>query len=235
VGIDTTRREQIAELHRILALKDFGFALEEIAKLLREGVTAQQMRGMLLLQEAEQKRRVEEEGDRLSRISSRIRLIEKESEMTCEVILKSLPKQKIASVLEVIGAYNQIGPLYGKVASWLGPAMASVSVPVAVWHDHEHKEKDVDAEAGFYLKQDVPARDGVTVHELPEVTAACTVHNGAYRRVSEAYDSLLKWVAENGYQVVGLVRELYLQMGEPVRQEDEAYVTEIQVQVRKAG
>jgi effector-binding domain-containing protein len=95
--------------------------------------------------------------------------------------------------------------------------------------------KDVCAEAGFYLKQDVPARDGVTVHELPEVTAACAVHNGAYRRLGEAYDSLLKWVAENEYQVVGPVRELYLHMSKPVRQDDESYVTEIQVPVRKAA
>ena len=226
---------QIAKLHRILALKDFGFALEEIARLLREGVTAEQMRGMLVLQEAEQKRRVEEEGDRLSRISSRIRLIERENDMSYDVVLKSLPKQKIASVRETIASYPSVGALYGKVASALGPGMMSVSVPVALWHDCEFREKDVDAEAGFYLKQDVRARGGVTVHDLPEVTAACTVHNGAYRRLGEAYDSLLKWVAENGYQIAGPVRELYLQMSKPVRQDDESYVTEIQVPVRKAA
>jgi effector-binding domain-containing protein len=226
---------QMARLHRILALRDFGFSLEEIATLLREGVTAEQMRGMLVLQQAEQTKRVEEEGDRLSRLNSRIRLIEKENAMSYDVVLKSLPKQKIASVREVIGAYNQVSPLYGKVASGLGPAMASAGLPVALWHDPEFKEKDVDAEAGFYLKQDVAGAGGVTVHELPEVTAACTVHNGAYRRLQEAYDSLLKWVAESGYQVAGPVREVYLHCTKPVRQDDESYVTEIQVPVKKAA
>jgi effector-binding domain-containing protein len=224
---------QIAELYRILVLKDFGFPLEEIAKLLRAGVTAEQMRGMLVLQQAEQKRRVEEEGDRLSRISSRIRLIEKENTMTYDVVLKTVPKQKIASVRETIANYPAVGPLYGKVASALGPAMANVSVGVALWHDPEYKEKDVDAEAGFYLRQDVAPRGGVAVHELPEVTAACAVHSGAYKRLNEAYDSLMKWVAENGYQVAGPVRELYLQTGKPGNQEDESCVTEIQVPVRK--
>ncbi|MGC2298392.1 MAG: helix-turn-helix domain-containing protein [Acidobacteriaceae bacterium] len=66
---------QIARLHRILALKDFGFSLEEIGRLLAGRVTAEQMRGMLLLQQAEQKKRVEEEGDRLSRLNSRIELV----------------------------------------------------------------------------------------------------------------------------------------------------------------
>ena len=105
---------QIAWLHRILALKDFGFSLEEIASLLEEGVTAEQMRGMLKLQQAEQQRRVEEEGDRLSRINSRIRLIEKEHDMSYDVVVKTLPKQKIASVRETIGAYNQVGARTGR-------------------------------------------------------------------------------------------------------------------------
>ena len=94
---------------------------------------------------------------------------------------------------------------------------------------------NVDAEAGFYLKQKMPAADGVNVHELPEATMATTIHNGSYQRLPEAYDSLLKWVAENGYQVAGPIRELYLKISMPVRQDDESYVTEIQVPVAKAA
>jgi DNA-binding transcriptional MerR regulator len=226
---------QIARLHRILALKDLGFSLEEVGQLLGEGVTAEQMRGMLRLQQAEQQRRVEEESDRLSRINSRIRLIEKENDMAYEVVLKNLPKQKLASVRETIAAYNQVGALYPKVAAGLGPGMASAEVGVALWHDLEFKEKDVDAEAGFLLKHEVPAQGGVRVRDLEEATAACTIHNGAYRRLSEAYDALLQWVAENGYQMAGPAREVYLHLTMPVRQDDESYVTEVQVPVKKQG
>ena len=62
-----------------------------------------------------------------------------------------------------------------------------------------------------------------------------TMHNGSYQRLPEAYDSLLRWVAENGYQVAGPIRELYLKISMPVRQDDESYVTEIQVPVAKAA
>lgn len=65
---------QLSRLHRILALKDFGFSLEQIAICLEETLTAEQMRGMLLLRQAEQRVRVEEEHDRLGRLQSRIRL-----------------------------------------------------------------------------------------------------------------------------------------------------------------
>jgi len=226
---------QLSQLHRILALKDFGFSLEQIAEALAAGVTAEQMRGMLLLRQTEQQKRVEEESDRLSRLTSRIRLIEQENGMTYEVVLKSVPKQWIASVRETIPAYNMVGSLYGKVSACLGPSMSACQFGVALWHDPEFKESDVDAEAGFYFKQQVPAADGVDVHELSEATMASTIHNGSYRRLPEAYDPLLRWVAENGYQVAGPIRELYLKISMPVRQDDESYVTEIQVPVNKAA
>ncbi|MCU1312735.1 MAG: MerR family transcriptional regulator, partial [Acidobacteriaceae bacterium] len=38
----------------------------------------------------------------------------------------------------------------------------------------------------------------------------------------------------NGYQVAGPIRELYLHLSMPVRQDDDSYVTEIQVPVSKA-
>jgi effector-binding domain-containing protein len=137
------------------------------------------------------------------------------------VIIKSLPKQWIASVREIIPAYPAVGALYQKVAAGLGPATANSVMSVALWHDPEYKESNVDAEAGFYLKERVDAHDGVLVHELPETMAASTIHNGSFQRLSEAYDALLRWIATNGYQVAGPIRELYLHCPQPVRQDDE--------------
>jgi DNA-binding transcriptional MerR regulator/predicted transcriptional regulator YdeE len=226
---------QLSRLHRILALKDLGFSLEQIAALLADNVTAEQMRGMLLLRRTEQQARVEEEHDRLSRIQSRIRLIEQEKSMPQEVILKEVPKQWIASVRETIANYPSVGPLYPKVFNALGPGMSQMTMCVALWHDSEHKESNVDAEAGVYLQAPVQASNGLSVYELPGCTAASFIHNGSYQRLSEAYDALLRWVASNGYQVAGPIRELYLHSSMPVRQDDESYVTEIQVPVSKAA
>jgi effector-binding domain-containing protein len=154
--------------------------------------------------------------------------------MAYDVVLKSVPKQWIASVRETIPAYSAVGSPFGKVSAGLGPSMSACQYGVALWHDPEFKESNVDAEVGFYLKQKVPAANGVDVHELPEATMASIMHNGSYQRLPEAYDSLLRWVAENGYQVAGPIRELYLKISMPVRQDDESYVTEIQVPVNKA-
>ena len=112
--------------------------------------------------------------------------------------------------------------------------MAGCQFGVAFWHDPDFKESDVDAEAGFYFKEKVPAAEGVNVYEIPETTVASAIHNGSYQRLPEAYDSLLRWVASSGYQVTGPIRELYHKCSMPVRQDDESYVTEIQVPVAKS-
>ena len=225
---------QLSQLHRIAALKDFGFSLEQIQRILHDGISVEEMKGMLRLRQAEQERSLEEEHERLRRLTSRIRLIEQENSMSYDVIIKSTAPQWIASVREVIPAYNQVGALYPKVMAGLGPEMAACQMGVALWHDPEYRESNVDAEAGFYFKDAPHAANGVQVHQLPASTVASTVHHGAYRDLQGAYDSLLRWVAGSGYQVTGPIRELYLHCTQPVTQDNESYVTEIQVPVAKA-
>ncbi len=45
--------EQLPRLHRILALKDLGFSLEQIARLLEEDLPPAELRGMLRLKQDE--------------------------------------------------------------------------------------------------------------------------------------------------------------------------------------
>jgi DNA-binding transcriptional MerR regulator/predicted transcriptional regulator YdeE len=223
---------QLPRLHRILALRDLGFSLDQIGTILNDGISVEQLKGMLLLRQAEQQQRVDEEQARLARLKARLGLMEKENRMTNEVVIKQAPAQWIASVRETIANYPSIGKLYPEVVAALPPG--SFTISIAIWHDKEHRERDVDAEAGFCLKAPVEASGRVQVYELPAATVATTIHHGAYNRLSEAYDMLLRWVGSNDYQIVGPVRELYLQISMPVRQDDESYITEIQVPVAKA-
>lgn len=223
---------QLPRLHRVLALKDLGFPLDEIAKALDAGVTLDQLRGMLMLREAEQQSRVREEQDRLTRLQVRLRIIEQEGIMSKDVVIKQVAPQWMASIREIIPSYPAVGKLYGELFGTLGPA-AFTGPCVALWHDHEYKEKDVDAEAGVYVRQPVTAKGRVGVRELPGETVASILHEGAYNRLSESYDSITRWIEANGYRPCGATREIYLKSSMPVRQDDESYITEIQVPVEK--
>ncbi len=56
---------QLGRLHRIVALRDMGFGLEQIAQVLSEEVSVEELRGMLRLRRAQIARTVEEEQGRL--------------------------------------------------------------------------------------------------------------------------------------------------------------------------
>ncbi len=220
----------LPRLNRILVLKDMGFSLEQIRKMLEKDLSIDELRGMFLLRRAEQEERVREEQERLARLQARLSLIEKEKTMPNDVLVKQVPEQWIASVRQVIPSYPAVGMLYQEVVSALGPN-PPIGTSVALWHDEGYKESDVDAEAGFLLKGPLQATGRVKVYQLPPVTVASIIHNGSYKRLSEAYNELFRWIGANGYRPTGPARELYLKCSMPVRQDDESYMTEIQVPV----
>ena len=50
--------DQVLALHRILVLRDLGVPLSEIAQLINDDVTVEQLRGILLLRKAEARARL---------------------------------------------------------------------------------------------------------------------------------------------------------------------------------
>ncbi len=53
--------EQLPRLNRVLALKDFGLSLEQIAQLLAKDLPVAEMRGMLKLKQSELREQVHEQ------------------------------------------------------------------------------------------------------------------------------------------------------------------------------
>lgn len=90
--------DQLPRLNRILAFKDLGFSLEQIAKVLDENLPPAEIRGMLRLKYAELQRLVEEEQARLLRVEARLKQIEREDTMlNYDIVLKTVEPIKVAS------------------------------------------------------------------------------------------------------------------------------------------
>src|SRR5438046_710646 len=70
--------EQLPRLHHILALKDLGFSLQQIAEALRAGLAPGELQHLLCKKQAELEQRVREEQARLERVRARLRQIEQE-------------------------------------------------------------------------------------------------------------------------------------------------------------
>ena len=107
--------DQLPRLNRVLALKDLGLSLDQIARLLDEPLSPDQIRGMLRLKQVELQEQLEEEQARLARVEQRLRQIEQEETMsTQEVALKKIPARSVASVRDTI-SIEGINQLFGEV------------------------------------------------------------------------------------------------------------------------
>lgn len=226
--------DQLSQLNRILALKDLGLSLEQVTRLLTDDLPAGQIHGMLKLRQIEIRQNLEDAQAQLARVEARLKQIEQEDKMpNYEIALKKVEPQRVAAVRDVVPTYPDIGRLYGEIFAYIGRAASAGAISAAVWHDEGVQERDIDAEAVIFLKTPVPGSQRVKVYELPAATVASVVHHGAYQTLHQAYDAILKWIDANGYKIVAAPREIYLYCPEPVKQDDESYVTEIQFPVEK--
>lgn len=227
---------QMARLYHILALKDLGFSLEQIGRLLEEHLSAEQMRGMLILRQSEIRQRVQEEAERLARVEARLRQIEQEDDMSkYDVVVKHVEALKVASVCGIVPTPPEQGGLWAELEGYLAlQGMRSKAPCLSLYHDDEAKERDWDIEVCEPLEGDVKETSRVKVRVLPDVPAmACVVHHGPFTTIGQAYDAILKWVGENGYHVTGPAREIYLKPSQNGSQTDPETVTEIQFPVEK--
>ena len=227
---------QLSVLHRILALKDLGFSLEEIGHLLDEGLSIEQMRGMLKLRETEARQRVREEAERLERIGARLRQIEQEDCMSkYDVVIKSAEEVKVASVRDVVPTPPDQGELWQELEEYLVKQRVRPSdACFTLYHDDEYKERDWDLEVCEPIDAELGETQRVKVQTLPAVqTLACTIHSGPFATLGDAYNAIGKWITDNNYRIVGPCREVYLHVNENAGQNDADTVTEIQFPVEK--
>ncbi len=242
--------DQSHRLNRILALKDLGLSLEQIARLLDGELPPAQIRGMLRLKQAEIQQRLEEEQARLARVEARLRQIEQEDKMpTYDVVLKKVDPQTVVAIRDVIPTYYDQGPLWKELSTYLERHGAKAIGPsLTIYYDAEYRERDVDVEVATPVKELLPSNERVAIRELPGAELmACVIHRGSYETLDQAYTALLAWIEVNGYRVTGPGREVYLRCPgndydapEAVGYEEyladtpDACVTEVQFPVEKA-
>lgn len=241
--------DQLPRLNRIIALKDLGFSLEQIAEILYKDLPVEQIQGMFRLREAEIQQRIEEEHKRLRELRIRLKLIEtREDEAAYDVVLREIPAQWIAGIRTRIGEQDNVAPLFDEVEAFAAREQArAFASPLMIFHDEEYEGEMTDIEVAAPLLQEIPSNERVTVRQLPaEATMACVVYTGGYERVPEVLRALMLWIEGNRYQVSGPMREVYLRFNADSEQDfdlpgafltdrRELFVTEIQLPVRPEG
>jgi DNA-binding transcriptional MerR regulator len=83
--------DQLPHLHRILAFKELGLGLTQIAEILDEGVSPEALQGMLRLRQAQLQQQIQAEQEQLVRVEAHLRSLEQGSSLPVyEVVLKAV-------------------------------------------------------------------------------------------------------------------------------------------------
>ncbi len=226
---------QLARLHRLLALKEMGFPLEQIGRLLDDELSPEQLRGMLKARRSAIQARLDEELERLARVEARLQLLEQENPMNqIEVVLKQVEPLKIATVRDTIPTYSQQGALWRELEGYLALHRVRPSAACfTMYHDEEYKEREVDAEVCEPITAELTESRRVKVRTLPAAEMASAIHRGPYTELGKAIEGILQWLETNGYRITGPEREIYLVPGRNGSQTDPETVTEVQFPVEK--
>lgn len=232
--------DQLPRLNRILALKDLGFPLDEIAQLLETDLPPERLRGMFTAKQAHSQRLIEVERTRLARIADRLRQIEREDTMSrYDVLVKHVDPVGVASVRARIPIISERGPLYATLSAYLNRHGVRPSRPDLLLLHSRHEARDdemsIDVEVAMPVPPSlsVPDTGQVGIRTLPGGLMASTVLTGGDLFLGQAYMALHRWVEDNGYRVVGPVRQVHLQRarsGSPGHN-----VTDVQFPVEKQG
>ena len=228
---------QLARLHRLLALRDLGFSLQQVAELLAEEPSVEQLRGMLRLRQAQIEATVEQEQARLRRIEAHLRALERTNRVTTQdIAIKHTQPLRIAELTAVAPGPgpDQVGPVFRRLVPRVLAVLdrSGLTPGMSVGHYEELRDDgSLVVHAGFEIGSGavVAEDDGVTVADLPVVQVASLMHYGSLDTLLESNEQLERWVQDSGLTTSGLSRELYLRWSEHDPASD---ITELQVVLR---
>jgi DNA-binding transcriptional MerR regulator len=218
--------EQIQRLYRILALRDLGVTLADIGRLLDQEVSAEHLRGILLLRRAEATERLAIESERLSRVEARLRELEESEMAEFDIVIKGVEAVWAVSASEELAGVAEIGAAHGRLWPRVETAMAERGVEragpsVAV----ETPTGDPAKPILLTTAVPVPERtiidtDGITSAEVPSLQrVAATVITGDPDHGGPDFDggwnALRRWAQVSGETGTGEFRELYLDCDGP--------------------
>lgn len=211
--------DQLSRLHRLIALKDLGFSLEQVAELLNRGdnLPVPELRGMLKLRQAEITRELQEKQAQLASVEARLHQLEQAGRPSpYEIVVKSLAPQTIASLRQIVphvaemGYYCQVmyAELYALLEQFRIP---SLEPELTLYHNEEYQETNLDVEVALPVAPMTQSSDErLIVRDLPGAElAAALIYEGPLMEMPPAVLALLAYIGTHRHIIVGPLRELH--------------------------
>lgn len=220
---------QMAVLHQITALKMAGFTLEEIAHI-HSGAD----------EEAVLRKKKSELIAKIADLTQQIAVVDgylskKKTGLSHPVLIKTIPETTVAAMRVRLESYDSLFDVMPEMGALMEKAGCECALPEYCFTGYlepGYKDEDILVEICEAVTGAKGEIGGLYFRTLPEIQAACMFHRGSYGTLPESYETVLKYIEENGYEIAGAIRESYID-GVWNQEEESGWLTEIQVPVRK--
>jgi len=216
-GYRSYRASQLGRLNRILAMKELGLSLAQARRLL-DGITLEELQGMLMLRRAQLETELETQKNQLLGVEARLRYIAREGAMPADdIIVKTIPAMGVvvlaapapgwgpANIVPVVnqlrGQFDQLG--IAERVKEAGPLM--------IFYAHDQGNDVVVHLALPVADQPAELPPPARYLVLPEIEAATAVRSGPAAGIFPfVYHDLTRWIEAQGYQASPPGREVWI-------------------------
>lgn len=223
--------DQMSVMHRITALKQAGFTLEDIRRLNSNSDPA----NFLVKKKKEILSKISDLTMQLARIEGY--MAESNEFLEAPVLIKVIPPVIAVTMKERIETYDALFdmmPVMGEEMKRLGCECALPEYCFTHYLESGYKDEQILVETCEAVTEKKEDTNLVKFKEFPEIQAACIYHKGSYNDFPCTYAAILKYINENGYEICGNIREKYID-GIWNKEAEADWLSEIQIPVRREG
>ena len=220
---------QLMEISKIISLRQIGLSIKDIKNILN---------GYNMV-EILNKRKKELEDDLVlfNMELSKINYLLEGDNMKNEIFIKEIPSYVIYYCDGIISDFSKIPEFVlqaGEECAKVNPNLKCITPDYCYisYLDGEYKEKDIKIRYGQAVEKVGKETDRIKFKMMDAITAVCIYHKGAYDNLRDSYNIILKYIEDNGYEVIDNPRECYID-GCWNKDNEDNYLTEIQFPIKK--
>ena len=220
---------QLMEISKIISLRQIGLSIKDIKNILN---------GYNMV-EILNKRKKELEDDLVlfNMELSKINYLLEGDNMKNEIFIKEIPSYVIYYCDGIISDFSKIPEFVlqaGEECAKVNPNLKCITPDYCYisYLDGEYKEKDIKIRYGQAVEKVGKETDRIKFKMMDAITAVCIYHKGAYDNLRDSYNIILKFIEDNGYEVIDNPRECYID-GCWNKDNEDKYLTEIQFPIKK--
>lgn len=220
---------QLTDVSKIISLRQIGLSIKDIKRVFNGESMVEILNN--------RKKEIEENLINLNTELSKIKYLMEGINMQNEIIIKKIPSYIVYYRDKVIDDFSKITEFVletGSLCLKANPTLKCLTPDYCYinYLDGEYKEKDIKVRYAQAVESRGNETEEIKFMEIPEVTVVCIYHKGSYENLRDSYNIILKYIEDNGYEIVDNARECYID-GCWNKDNEKDYLTEIEFPVKK--